>query len=189
MGLHATREDELDRLLRGKVLVDLYEVVRQALRVSQPSYSIKSIEAFYMKERDTKVTEGGDSIISFERFLDTGDRALLAGHRALQRGRLPLDPPAARTGCSTVAPRRSGRSAGRSFGSRNLSLRNQTLMLSFNSTSCKPHFSTASPRTLPITTTTSTRSGLQRNCSTTTGARQSPPGGRTSNGSKPTISS
>jgi uncharacterized protein len=77
MGLHATREDELDQLLRGKVLVDLYEVVRQALRVSQPSYSIKSIEAFYMEERDTEVTEGGDSIISFERFLDTGDRSLL----------------------------------------------------------------------------------------------------------------
>jgi uncharacterized protein len=77
MGLHATREDELDQLLRGKVLVDLYEVVRQALRVSQPSYSIKSIEAFYMEERYTEVTEGGDSIISFERFLDTGDRSLL----------------------------------------------------------------------------------------------------------------
>jgi predicted RecB family nuclease len=77
MGLHATREEEVDRLLRGKVLVDLHTVVRQGLRVGQPSYSIKSIEAFYMGKRDTEVTEGGDSIVAFERFLETGDRSLL----------------------------------------------------------------------------------------------------------------
>ncbi|MGH2801764.1 MAG: TM0106 family RecB-like putative nuclease [Thermoleophilaceae bacterium] len=77
MGLHATREDEIDHLLRNEVLVDLYAVVRQALRISQPSYSIKKVEAFYMEERDTEVAEGGDSIIAFEEFLETGDRALL----------------------------------------------------------------------------------------------------------------
>jgi uncharacterized protein len=77
MGLHATREDEVDRLLRGKVLVDLYTVVRQGLRVGQPTYSIKSIEAFYRDKRDTKVSEGGDSIVAFEQYLETGDRSLL----------------------------------------------------------------------------------------------------------------
>jgi predicted RecB family nuclease len=77
MGLHATREDEVDRLLRGKVLVDLYTVVRQGLRVGQPNYSIKSIEAFYMGKRDTEVAEGGDSIVAFEQFLETGDQSLL----------------------------------------------------------------------------------------------------------------
>jgi predicted RecB family nuclease len=77
MGLHATREDEVDHLLRSEVLVDLYAVVRQAMRVGQPNYSIKSIEAFYMNRRDTKVAEGGDSIITFERFLETRDEALL----------------------------------------------------------------------------------------------------------------
>jgi len=77
MGLHATREDEVDRLLRGKVLVDLYPVVRQGLRVGQPNYSIKSIEAFYTSKRDTKVSEGGDSIVAFEQYLETGDRSLL----------------------------------------------------------------------------------------------------------------
>jgi len=40
MGLHATREDEIDDFLRNEVLVDLYAVVRQGLRISQPSYSI-----------------------------------------------------------------------------------------------------------------------------------------------------
>ncbi len=77
MGLHATREEEVDRLLRGRVLVDLHTVVRQGLRVGQPNYSIKSIEAFYMGKRDTDIAEGGDSIVAFERFLETGDRSLL----------------------------------------------------------------------------------------------------------------
>jgi len=77
MGFHATREDEVDHLLRNEVLVDLYAVVRQGLRISQPSYSIKKVEAFYMEERDTEVAEGGDSIIAFEEFLETGDRSLL----------------------------------------------------------------------------------------------------------------
>jgi uncharacterized protein len=77
MGLHATREDEIDHLLRNEVLVDLYAIVRQALRISQASYSIKKVEVFYMEERDTEVAEGGDSIIAFEEFLETGDRSLL----------------------------------------------------------------------------------------------------------------
>lgn len=77
MRLHATREDEIDHLLRNEILVDLYAVVRQALRISQPSYSIKKVEAFYMEQRDTEVAEGGDSIIAFEEFLETGDRSLL----------------------------------------------------------------------------------------------------------------
>ena len=77
MGLHATREEEVDRLLRGKVLVDLLTVVRQGVRAGQPNYSLKSIEAFYTGKRDTEVAEGGDSIVAFERFLETGDRSLL----------------------------------------------------------------------------------------------------------------
>ena len=77
MGLHATREDELDHLLRNKVLVDLYAVVRQGLRISQPNYSIKKVEAFYMDERETDVAEGGDSIIAFEKYLETRDSGLL----------------------------------------------------------------------------------------------------------------
>src|SRR5207247_5160229 len=74
MGLHATREDEVDHLLRNKVLVDLYAVVRQGLRVGEPSYSIKNIEHFYMAERESEVAGGGDATVAFEAFLDTGNR-------------------------------------------------------------------------------------------------------------------
>ena len=47
MGRHATREEEVDRLLRGGVLVDLFRAVRQGLRASVESYSIKRIEPLY----------------------------------------------------------------------------------------------------------------------------------------------
>jgi uncharacterized protein len=78
MGLHATREEEVDVLLREDVLVDLYRVVRQALRVSQPSYSIKKIEAFYRGgERDTAVTDGALATIQFEEWLETREQRLL----------------------------------------------------------------------------------------------------------------
>ena len=78
MGLHATREAEVDQLLRGSVLVDLYRVVEQSMRISQPSYSLKKIEAFYMEPRETSVTDGEDSIIWFEEWLESGDEDLLA---------------------------------------------------------------------------------------------------------------
>ena len=42
MGRHAVREDDLDVLLRGRVLVDLYSVLRQGVRVSDESYSLSS---------------------------------------------------------------------------------------------------------------------------------------------------
>jgi predicted RecB family nuclease len=76
-GAHGTREEELDQLLREKVFVDLYKVVKEGLRISQPSYSIKKVEAFYMDARDTAVTDGGDSVIMFERWLDEREQSIL----------------------------------------------------------------------------------------------------------------
>lgn len=52
MGRYATRADELDRLLREKVFVDLYSVVRRGVRAGVDSYSIKRLEQFYGLVRD-----------------------------------------------------------------------------------------------------------------------------------------
>jgi len=52
MGRHATREEEVDRLLRGERFVDLYAVVRQSLQASVEKYSIKDLEPFFGYERD-----------------------------------------------------------------------------------------------------------------------------------------
>lgn len=76
-GAHGTREEELDQLLRDEVFVDLYKVVRESMLISQPNYSIKRLEAFYMEQRDTAVSDGGDSIIMFEQWLEQGEKAIL----------------------------------------------------------------------------------------------------------------
>jgi len=46
MGRYATREDDIDRMLRSGLLVDLHRVLRQSLRASVESYSLKEMEAF-----------------------------------------------------------------------------------------------------------------------------------------------
>jgi uncharacterized protein len=70
---HATREEEVDRLLRGRVLVDLYRVVRQGLRASVESYSIKRLEGLYEFVRDQDLRSAGSSIVAFEAWLDGGE--------------------------------------------------------------------------------------------------------------------
>jgi uncharacterized protein len=72
---HATREDEVDRLLRGRVLVDLYRVVRQGIRASVESYSIKRLEPLYGLEREVALKDAGSSIVQFEAWLGRGATA------------------------------------------------------------------------------------------------------------------
>ena len=73
MGRHATREDEVDRLLRGGVLVDLFRAVRQGLRASVESYSIKRIEPLYDFVRAIPLQDAGSSIVAFEEWLELGE--------------------------------------------------------------------------------------------------------------------
>ena len=73
MGVHGTRERELDRILRGQVLVDLHRVVKQGVRVSQESYSLKMIEALYAGPRTTAVTGGMASVAAYEEWREFGE--------------------------------------------------------------------------------------------------------------------
>lgn len=77
MSLHGTREAEVDNLLRAQKLVDLYKVVREGIRVSEPRYSIKNIEHFYLEHRTGDITNAGASIVYYERWKETGDPQLL----------------------------------------------------------------------------------------------------------------
>jgi uncharacterized protein len=47
MGRYATRERELDAMLRSGRFIDLYAVVHQAMRVGIEKYSVKSLEPLY----------------------------------------------------------------------------------------------------------------------------------------------
>jgi len=69
---HGTREEEVDRLLTARVLVDLYRVVRQGLRASLESYSIKRLEPLYGLEREVELRSAGSSIVAFETWLEGG---------------------------------------------------------------------------------------------------------------------
>lgn len=77
MSLHGIREAEIDQLLRQERFVDLYRVVREAIRVSEPRYSIKNLETFYMEKREGDVTSAGASVVYYEKWRQTGDDDLL----------------------------------------------------------------------------------------------------------------
>ncbi|WP_396427070.1 TM0106 family RecB-like putative nuclease [Leifsonia shinshuensis] len=64
---HGVGEEEVDALLRENVLVDLYPLVRKAVRVGSRSYSIKKLEPLYMGDelRQSEVTNGADSITEY----------------------------------------------------------------------------------------------------------------------------
>ena len=71
-GRHGTREEEVDRLLRGEVFVDLYRAARQGIRASVESYSLKRLEPLYGFRREVELRDAGDSIVEFETWLELG---------------------------------------------------------------------------------------------------------------------
>ena len=71
-GRYGTREEEVDRLLRGRVFVDLYRAVSQGVRASVESYSIKRLEPFYDFARKIDLRDAGTSIVEFETWLELG---------------------------------------------------------------------------------------------------------------------
>ena len=89
-GRHGTRETELDSLLRGERFVDLYAVVRNGIRISKPSYSIKKLEDFYWGHTrragsEAEVADAMTSVVEYERFLVEGDSTILDSIEAYNR--------------------------------------------------------------------------------------------------------
>jgi predicted RecB family nuclease len=66
---HDTRQDEVDDLLRNNVFVDLYQIIRHALRIGEDSYSIKSIETLYRPKRSTDVATASESIVQYANWM------------------------------------------------------------------------------------------------------------------------
>ncbi|HEX6995931.1 MAG TPA: TM0106 family RecB-like putative nuclease [Gammaproteobacteria bacterium] len=73
MGRFATREVELDRLLRGGAFVDLYAVVRRSLIASVERYSIKDLEPFFGYERGQDLRDASLSRRLIEHALEAGE--------------------------------------------------------------------------------------------------------------------
>ena len=72
MGRYATREDQLDRLLRARRFVDLHMVTRQALRAGVERYGLKELEVFYGFERAVELRTASLHRHGFERALELG---------------------------------------------------------------------------------------------------------------------
>jgi predicted RecB family nuclease len=70
MGRYATRENELDSLLRSERFVDLYHVVRQALIAGVERYSIKNLEIFYGYDRDVDLAAARRNLHIIEQGLE-----------------------------------------------------------------------------------------------------------------------
>ena len=72
MGRHATREAEIDRMLRAELFVDLYAVVKHSLRASVERYSIKDLEPFYGFTRTVALGDARTNLRVVERALELG---------------------------------------------------------------------------------------------------------------------
>jgi predicted RecB family nuclease len=77
MGRYATRADELDDLLGGKVFVDLFSVVRKGLRAGIDSYSIKKLEPFYGLAREVDLRVASRQLRAVEYAIARKDAASL----------------------------------------------------------------------------------------------------------------
>lgn len=78
MGRYATREEEIDWMLRAGLFVDLYQIVRHALRASVESYSIKQMEPFYAFMRGTPLADANSALANFQAHLELGDAPSIA---------------------------------------------------------------------------------------------------------------
>ena len=79
MGRYATREEEVDRMLRADLFVNLHRVVRDGIRASVESYSLKHLEAFYGFRRSVSVQKANLSRFSVQSALELGDGPSVSG--------------------------------------------------------------------------------------------------------------
>jgi len=73
--MHVAGEDTVDRWLRDGLLVDLYQTVRNSLRISENSYSIKKLEPLYMgtRLRSGDVKDAGASVVAYAHYCQARD--------------------------------------------------------------------------------------------------------------------
>jgi len=73
MGRYGTREDEIDNFLRGKVFIDLLSVVRNSLRASVESYSLKKLEPFFGFKRKIPLHDANVALTMLSAGLELDD--------------------------------------------------------------------------------------------------------------------
>jgi predicted RecB family nuclease len=72
MGRHSTREDEIDRMLRAGLFIDVHTVLKRALRASVEQYSLKALEVFHGFRRAVPLEEAKNAMRQMEHALELG---------------------------------------------------------------------------------------------------------------------
>jgi uncharacterized protein len=72
MGRYATREEEIDQMLRAGLLVDLHAIYKQSVRASVEEYSLKKAEVLHGFERTTPLEESRRAMRFVEHALELG---------------------------------------------------------------------------------------------------------------------
>jgi predicted RecB family nuclease len=72
MGQHAIREDEIDRMLRAGLFVNLHTIFKQAVRAGLEEYSLKAAEALHGFRRTTQLSDSRDAMRYVEHRLELG---------------------------------------------------------------------------------------------------------------------
>jgi uncharacterized protein len=70
MGTYATREDEIDRMLRAGLFIDLHTICKQAMRAGVEEYSLKALEGFHHFDRRTPLEEAREAMRYVEHWLE-----------------------------------------------------------------------------------------------------------------------
>jgi uncharacterized protein len=93
-GRYATRETELDTILRAELFIDLHTIVRHSLRASVETYSLKDLEQFYglTREQDLRAATASRRALEWaiEMREDLGLRESLATAPKAARPQLEL---------------------------------------------------------------------------------------------------
>lgn len=71
MGKYATRENEIDRMLRAQLFIDLHSLTKQALLAGVEVYSLKELEKFHGFERAFELREAALQLRIVEGFIES----------------------------------------------------------------------------------------------------------------------
>lgn len=73
MGRYTTCEEEIDRMLRAGLFIDLYQIMRHSIRASVESYSIKRLEPFFGFERRVALADANAALANVEANFELGN--------------------------------------------------------------------------------------------------------------------
>lgn len=77
MGRYATKEEEVDNLLRGEVFVDLLSIVKNAMYAGVESYSIKKLEPFFGFNRQVGLHDANVALTKLTSCIELNDIQLV----------------------------------------------------------------------------------------------------------------